>query len=89
MSSDPCAWFSKDAPAMMNELPATLSELVATLPPRFAAVIRLVDLEEQSYKDAALTLGVPMGTIMSRLHRARRLLAAHVDSSAREPARAA
>jgi RNA polymerase sigma-70 factor (ECF subfamily) len=38
-------------------------------------VIELVDLGEQSYRDAAETLGVPVGTVMSRLHRGRRLLA--------------
>jgi RNA polymerase sigma-70 factor (ECF subfamily) len=36
----------------------------------------LVDIEELSYKDAATRLGVPVGTVMSRLHRGRRLLAA-------------
>lgn len=34
-------------------------------------VILLVVIEEMSYKDAAAALGVPMGTVMSRLNRAR------------------
>ena len=38
-------------------------------------MIELVDLEQQSYRDAAEQLGVPVGTVMSRLHRGRRLLA--------------
>jgi RNA polymerase sigma-70 factor (ECF subfamily) len=37
--------------------------------------VRLVDLEERSYKDAADALSVPVGTVMSRLFRGRRLLA--------------
>jgi RNA polymerase sigma-70 factor (ECF subfamily) len=45
------------------------------LPTQFSAVVRLVDLEERSYKDAATALAVPVGTVMSRLFRGRRLLA--------------
>jgi RNA polymerase sigma-70 factor (ECF subfamily) len=45
------------------------------LPEGFRAVIVIVDLEERSYRDAAHELGVPVGTVMSRLHRARKLLA--------------
>ncbi len=35
----------------------------------------LVDIEEMSYKAAAKRLRVPVGTVMSRLHRGRRALA--------------
>ena len=45
----------------------------------FRRVVELVDLSELSYEDAANTLGVPIGTVMSRLHRARRLLAQKLD----------
>lgn len=41
------------------------------LPPPFRVVVQLVDVEEMSYKDAADVLDVPLGTVMSRLHRAR------------------
>jgi RNA polymerase sigma-70 factor (ECF subfamily) len=41
------------------------------LPPSFRVVVQLVDVEEMSYKDAADVLDIPLGTVMSRLHRAR------------------
>lgn len=53
------------------------SEVVAAvekLPPLHREVVLLVDVEGFSYKDAAQTLNVPIGTVMSRLHRARQQL---------------
>jgi len=53
------------------------SEVVSAvdkLPPLHREVVLLVDVEGFSYKDAADTLGVPIGTVMSRLHRARQQL---------------
>jgi RNA polymerase sigma-70 factor (ECF subfamily) len=44
------------------------------LPPAFRVVVQLVDVEELSYQEAADALGIPVGTVMSRLHRARRRL---------------
>jgi len=44
------------------------------IPPDFRAVILVVDVEEFAYKDAAEILSVPIGTIMSRLSRGRKLL---------------
>ncbi|MEM9071596.1 MAG: sigma-70 family RNA polymerase sigma factor [Myxococcota bacterium] len=44
------------------------------LPDTFRLAVELVDLRGQSYKDAADAIGCPVGTVMSRLHRGRRLL---------------
>ncbi len=52
---------------------------VATLPAIERQVISLVDLEELSYCDVAEVLGIPIGTMMSRLHRARKLLLAKME----------
>src|SRR5947209_12553933 len=60
---------------VLDKIAAT--EVVAAvdkLPPLHREVVLLVDVEGFSYKDAAETLGVPIGTVMSRLHRARQQL---------------
>lgn len=41
------------------------------LPRRFRHVVELVDIDELTYAEAAEAIGVPVGTVMSRLHRAR------------------
>ena len=46
------------------------------LPERYRDAVVLCDLEERSYEDAARIIGCPVGTVRSRLHRARTLLAA-------------
>jgi RNA polymerase sigma-70 factor (ECF subfamily) len=52
-----------------------LNEAIAALPARFREVLILRELEDLSYKDIARIADVPIGTVMSRLARARRLLA--------------
>jgi RNA polymerase sigma-70 factor, ECF subfamily len=47
---------------------------LASLPHDFRDTVVLVDIGEFSYADAAEILDVPIGTVMSRLHRGRRLL---------------
>jgi len=51
-----------------------LRRAVVTLPRRYREVVVLCDLEEVDYADAAVALGCPIGTVRSRLHRARALL---------------
>lgn len=50
-------------------------QAVLSLPPAYREVIALCDLEEMEYAEAAEALGRPVGTVRSRLHRARSLLA--------------
>jgi RNA polymerase sigma-70 factor, ECF subfamily len=47
---------------------------LAVLPHDFRDVVLLVDLADFSYSDAAQILDIPIGTVMSRLHRGRRIL---------------
>jgi RNA polymerase sigma-70 factor (ECF subfamily) len=51
-----------------------LRRAVLTLPRRYREVVVLCDLEEIDYAEAAVVLGCPIGTVRSRLHRARGLL---------------
>jgi RNA polymerase sigma-70 factor (ECF subfamily) len=49
------------------------------LPDEQREILLLVVLEEMSYGDVALALGIPVGTVMSRLSRAREKLRAHME----------
>jgi RNA polymerase sigma-70 factor, ECF subfamily len=49
-------------------------EALADLPHDFRDVVVLVDIGEFSYAEAAQILDIPIGTVMSRLHRGRRML---------------
>lgn len=53
---------------------ALVEDGLARLPEEQRAVILLVGLEDMSYQEAADVLGVPVGTVMSRLHRGRERL---------------
>ncbi|HEX7053937.1 MAG TPA: sigma-70 family RNA polymerase sigma factor [Burkholderiales bacterium] len=53
-----------------------LDRAIGRLPADQRAVLLLVTLEEMSYEDVARTLGIPIGTVMSRLSRAREKLRA-------------
>jgi RNA polymerase sigma-70 factor, ECF subfamily len=54
---------------------------VEQLPPDFREVLVLREFEEMSYKEIASVIGVPIGTVMSRLARARDRLSALLTSS--------
>lgn len=54
------------------------------LPEEFREVVVLRELEDLSYKEIAAIVRIPMGTVMSRLARARKLLIQHLQSAERE-----
>jgi RNA polymerase sigma-70 factor (ECF subfamily) len=53
---------------------ARVRQAVGTLPENYREVVVLCELEEMSYEEAASALGCPVGTVRSRLHRARAML---------------
>jgi len=75
LTQDPCGWTKRDAPAEMTSLSSASARALANLPGCYREAVQLVDLDELSYREAAERLQVPIGTVMSRLHRGRRLLA--------------
>jgi RNA polymerase sigma factor (sigma-70 family) len=62
-----------------------LLQALAALPPPMREVLLLVTVEEYSYAEAASILDVPVGTIMSRLHRARDRLRELMTDRAQTP----
>jgi RNA polymerase sigma-70 factor (ECF subfamily) len=52
----------------------TIVDALAEVPHDFRDVVVLVDIGEFAYADAAQILDIPIGTVMSRLHRGRRIL---------------
>jgi RNA polymerase sigma-70 factor (ECF subfamily) len=60
--------------ALAADTARVLADAVAALPLAFREVLVLRELEELSYKDIARIAGIPVGTVMSRLARARALL---------------
>ncbi len=63
-----------DTDVLYAEFKAGLAKAVASLPPKDKSVIILRDMEHKSYEDIAEILGVPVGTVKSRLARTRQKL---------------
>jgi RNA polymerase sigma-70 factor, ECF subfamily len=55
-----------------------IADALGCLSPRHLQVVQLVDVDGLTYDEAAATLGIPAGTVMSRLHRARHRMRAHL-----------
>ena len=66
---------SAESALLRREEQGLIRQALGTLPDEFREVLVLRELEDLSYKDIALVVGIPIGTVMSRLSRARGLLA--------------
>lgn len=60
------------AEAHRRIITAEIQEALDSLPEDYRVMIVLADVEELSYKEIATIVGCPIGTVMSRLHRARK-----------------
>jgi RNA polymerase sigma-70 factor (ECF subfamily) len=54
-----------------NEIMAALGKCINLLSPKYRMAVVLIDLQELDYQEAAAVLGIPIGTLKSRLARAR------------------
>lgn len=54
---------------------------VRSLPAQYREAVELVDLDGHAYREAAGKMAVPIGTVMSRLHRGRRILASRLEAA--------
>jgi len=63
-----------------NDAIERVRKAVLTLPPGYREVVALCDLNEMNYEEAAKVLECAVGTVRSRLHRARTLLAGKLRS---------
>jgi RNA polymerase sigma-70 factor, ECF subfamily len=70
--------------ALRAELQSKLAAALDKIPEEFRVVVVFADVEEMSYREIADTLDCPIGTVMSRLHRGRRLLRTHLFQEARD-----
>jgi RNA polymerase sigma-70 factor, ECF subfamily len=67
-----------DTNRLHSQLERTLKDAIDELPPDFRMTVLLADVEELSYREIAEAMECPVGTVMSRLHRGRRLLKARL-----------
>lgn len=59
-----------------------LQSQIAALPEELSAILLTVSVEGYSYAEAAALFDIPIGTVMSRIHRARKTLAAQINEPA-------
>jgi RNA polymerase sigma factor (sigma-70 family) len=74
--------FGQDAVQEQKLMYRDVLDKLARLPPDQRSVLLLVAVEDLSYADAAKVLDIPVGTVMSRLSRARERLQQEIDGTA-------
>ena len=69
---------------MNGVLDEEVETAIARLPEEYRSVVILALVEELSYKEIASALSIPLGTVMSRLHRGRKQLQGQLMEYARK-----
>lgn len=95
--SDSGSWYTNGAQrhveasaetTVIDSLPdQEIQHALASLPDQFRRVVLLFDVEGFSYKEIAQIVGVPIGTVASRLRRGRDALRKHIDPRSDSPER--
>ena len=67
-------WETPESFALASATRDALQSALEQLPAEYREVVLLCDVEEMKYKDIAEVLSIPIGTVMSRIARARKLL---------------
>jgi RNA polymerase sigma-70 factor (ECF subfamily) len=75
---------SAEVEALENLPDSDIKNALQELPDEFRMAVYLADVEGFSYKEIAEIVGIPAGTVMSRLHRGRKLLREKLADYARE-----
>lgn len=68
-----------------EQFDAEVEAALFALPSPFRVMVELVDIRGLSYAEAAAELDIPIGTVMSRLHRARQRLRNHLERAGLDP----
>jgi RNA polymerase sigma-70 factor (ECF subfamily) len=69
---------------LLELLDDQVKEAIEALPEDFRVTVIMADLQDKSYKEIADAVGCPLGTVMSRLYRGRKLLRARLYGYARD-----
>ena len=78
------SWAHPEHAYFDRNLSSTVVDALASLKPDFRMVVELSDLQGLTYREIADTLEIPIGTVMSRLFRARQTLKAKLEDHARQ-----
>jgi len=65
---------SPEAAVMEQVLDEEVQQAITDLPEEYRSVVLMALVEEMSYKEIAAAMSIPLGTVMSRLHRGRKML---------------
>lgn len=79
-----------DDPAALvvgSQFDAVVTDALGRLPRKFRQVVELVDIDGLSYAESAKVLDIPVGTVMSRLHRARKRIRGRLTAAGLAPGR--
>jgi RNA polymerase sigma-70 factor (ECF subfamily) len=76
----PAGTAAPDSEVESKEMMAVLDEAIERLPEHYRIIVILRHQEERSYEEISETLGIPLGTVKARIHRARNMIVEYLRS---------